>query len=69
MIKMCIRDRYHTDHGIRILSPQEKEVPTFIVRHDRLSGIDLMRINYNIALSRLSEDPGQCHNRKTPRCV
>ena len=57
----------HPDDRIRILAPQEEEVPAFIVEDYRLPGIDLMRVHHNIALPCLAEDPGQGHHREALR--
>ena len=57
----------NTNDHIRILSFQEEKIHTLIIQYNRFSLIDLMRIHYNIAFSRLSENLCQHNDRKTFR--
>ena len=55
------------DNCICILPPQEEKVPAFIIQNNRLSGINLMSIHYNVTFSRLTENPGKDDHREPLR--
>src|SRR5699024_10684339 len=70
ILRQLLLDQHDNDANDRIciLALQEEKVSAFIVEDHRFPCIDLMGIYHDVALSRLTEDPGQRNDRKFFRC-